>query len=108
MLTVNGRNGLNDNTDLEVLRTTDNFSKPFFLSSNAKYLVKGSMILQDNNGYLKNQSNGTAHYGYFPTTELESGFQGNFWGGSELEITKNCLRLRMQIKLGEKYYTGST
>lgn len=78
MLTVNGIRNYTDGSDYEVLSSNDNFSKPFFMSSNAKYLVKGSMILQDNRGYLKNQSNGTAHYGYFPTTELESGYQGNF------------------------------
>lgn len=78
MLTVNGRNGITDSVEREVLKTKPNFKKPFFMSSNAKYLVKGSMILQDNDGYLKNQSNGTAHYGYFPTTELESGFQRGF------------------------------
>lgn len=78
MLSVNGINSYTENSDYEVLSSNDNFTKPFFMSSNAKYLVKGSMILQDNRGYLKNQSGGTAHYGYFPTTELESGYQGNF------------------------------
>ena len=77
MLSVNGINSYTENSDYEVLSSNDNFSKPFFMSSNAKYLVKGSMILEDCPGYMKNQSGGTAHYGYFPTTELESGFQGN-------------------------------
>ena len=78
------------------------------MSSNAKFIFQGSMILQDNNGRLYNQSGGTANYGYAPLIGKESGFQRNFWGGSRLEITKNTLRMKMKVQLGDKYYNGSS
>lgn len=72
------RNGYTGTADLKVLKNKPASSKPFFLSTNAKILFSGSMILGDEDGQYENMSGGTANVGYFPGLGLTSTFQGNF------------------------------
>ena len=95
------------------LQSKSEFVKPFFMSGNAKLLVKGSLILTDRWKFpsvnlLESWGGSTRHpdtsVGYFPVTDT---FKGNYdgwkflWieGGNEIGMTQNNLTLRIDIGL---------
>ena len=85
-----------------LIESKPEFSKPFFMSSNAKLVAKGSMILVDRANYDGAYSHEEINVGYFPCSEtLKSNYDRRGWWifarGTEIGITKKTLQLTIGV-----------
>ena len=87
---------------LPFLQSTDEFSKPFFMSGKTRLIAKGELIMTDR-GTFPNGSGYSANIGYWPHTGT---FVGDRIGYSELSFTKNALTLKVKVDIGDssKYF----
>jgi hypothetical protein len=84
------------------LESKDEFSKPFFISGKTKFIAKGSMILTDRYMFPNSPTSGNnTNIGYWPHTgTFTSDFDGNWWRGSTLSVSKSAMTLKIGLSVG--------
>lgn len=85
-----------------LVESKSEFSKPFFMSGNAKLVAKGSMILVDRAEFDGHISHEETNVGYFPYSDtLKGDYDARGWWifrrGDEIGMTKNTLTLKIGV-----------
>ena len=110
LLPINHKNYLNKKR----IESKSEFAKPFFVSGDAKFIAKGSLLLTDRTDFqaIRGRDDTTTEIGHFPDSgTLEGDFDGwKFLGiriGSSMYIYKSDLKLRIDIQVtGNGTYTN--
>ena len=85
-----------------LLESKDEFSKPFFMSTDTKFIFKGSLIVSDMISYKKGSNTISVHW--FPTTSIHSERYSFFTPGFGIPPKQLCMKFG--LSLGNYSATG--